>query len=96
MLACPAKDVQQGFLVQICEPANATNTKTFRKAAHDLTDLFKVCPNVFQRLTFGKSFAATDAAETLNDTVFIAIIGEMFDFAGAAVTVQLAFLGKES
>jgi hypothetical protein len=45
-------------------------------------------------LRLGKGFAATHTAEAADFTISVSEFGEVFGFAGATYTVQLAFLGK--
>jgi hypothetical protein len=65
------------------------------KQLDDLHDLFMFRPQAVQR-RFRKGFGAAHAAIALHDAVNVFEAAKFLGFAGAAMTFQLAFLGKES
>jgi hypothetical protein len=48
----------------------------------------------FQRLAFGKTFSATDAAVSLDDSIFILKMAETLGFAVTTMTIQLDLSGR--
>jgi hypothetical protein len=71
--ASTGKDVQDRLLVKAGQSANGTDAATFGQKAHDLTGLFEIHPQVFQRLFVAKRRAAFLAEITLDGETFVSI-----------------------
>ena len=82
-------------MLATCQTGGCTNANTLDQKFYDLNDLFVFRSQSVQR-RFGKSFGTAHAAVTLDDAVNVFEAAKFLGFAGAAVTFQLAFLGKES
>jgi hypothetical protein len=79
-----------------CQPGGCPNAKPFAKEFDDLNYLAVVNSKAVQRLRFREGFSTAFATTALHGAVAIAEVSEASGFAIAAVTIQLAFLGKAS
>jgi hypothetical protein len=87
---------QDSVDVATSQATNGPDADALRKQADNLNGLAIVDPQLAQRLRFGKCFPTTNTAKTLHYTVFILKMAESLDRPRTAVTIQLAFAGKEN
>jgi DUF1009 family protein len=94
LLANGCQNIQYRFLAQSGQPACGADANAFTQQPDNFDDLTRLDSQAVQRLRLAKGFAAAQTTETAHFTVSISEFGEVFGFAGATYTVQLAFLGK--
>jgi hypothetical protein len=80
--------------VAACESGARPDAKPFAKESDDLNDFTMLDSQSLQRLSFRECFATAYAAVALHGAVSVSEAAKLLGFAVAAVTFQLAFLGK--